>query len=160
MVMLPKIIVILIFLLIILGGRRTFIFSNRYIFSGLILLAVLGLIFSDSIYNAVNRKVMTYVGAPANLPFISEKWKRTGLKNPDDNTRDRMVPGLMMHRKLLGKSKEAIFQMLGRPENTHNFPEWNMEYYLGHSLYSSNTRWLVISLNENDEVTDYTVQEK
>ncbi len=158
--LLPKIIVIVIFLLLILARPK--FFFNRYIFAGFLFLTVLGVVFSDSIYFALNRKMMTYVAAPGSndLPFISEKWKSTGIKNPDDNTRDRMITELTRHRKLLGKSKEEIIQMLGEPEAAHDFPQWNMEYYLGPSLYGSGTRWLVISLNDKDEVTDYTIQGK
>ncbi len=103
---------------------------------------------------------MTYVGAPTNLPFISEKWKSTGLRNPNDNTRDRMMQQLMMHNKLIGYKRAGIINMLGNPDTTRNFPDWDMEYYLGPSQYSSGTRWLVMSYNDKDEVTDYTIQVK
>ncbi len=155
---LPKIIVIGIFLLLILARPR-FFFFNRLMFAGLILFLVLGIIFSDSIYYAVNRKVATYVQAPGanNLPFISEKWKSAGLKNPNDNTRDRMIQELTMRNRLMGYKKAGIINMLGEPEGTHNFPGWSMEYYLGPSQYGSGTRWLVLSFDNNDEVSDYSV---
>lgn len=159
--LLPKIIVIVIFLLLILVRPRVFFF-NKFVFAGLLLFLVLGVIFSDSIYYAVNRKVSTFVQAPGsnNLPFISEKWKSAGLKNPADNTRDRMVPELLMRNRLMGNKKAGIINMLGEPEGTHNFPEWDMEYYLGPSQYGNGTRWLVISFNNKDEVSDYTVNGK
>ncbi len=105
---------------------------------------------------------MNYVGAPGSndLPFISEKWKNAGLRNPADNTRDRMMPQLMMRKKLLGYNRAGILSMLGNPDSTRNFPEWDMEYYLGPSQYSSGTRWLVIAFNDKDEVSDYTIQGK
>ncbi len=158
---LPKIIVIAVLLLVLLAGRRmSFFLNNKYIFAVIVVLGVLGVIFSDSIYSALNGKVMTYVQAPGSddLPFIPERWKNTGLKNPDDNTRDRMISDLTMHKRFVGNNKTGIIDMLGEPEGTHNFPEWDMEYYLGPSHYGSGARWLVFKFDAKDEVTDFTIQ--
>lgn len=125
------------------------------------IIITLGMIFSDSLYRAISRKVMTYVQAPGsmNLPFIPEKWKNADIRNPDDNTRNRMCADLLMHHKLNGKSRDEILDLLGEPDETNKFPDWDMKYYLGPSPESGTAdyEWLVIKFNGKGVVGEYNI---
>lgn len=160
--LLPKFVVIAVFLLIIAAYflRRTQ-FGNRYLWIGIMVIITLGVIFSDSLYRAVSRKVMNYVQAPmsTNLPFIPEKWKNANSSNPNDNTRNRMSADLLMHHRLYGKNRKDILDLLGEPDKTNKFPNWEMKYSLGPSPESGNPDidWLVIKFDEKGVVGEYHI---
>lgn len=158
MIVLPKLLVIIIFLLILYTGRG-FLFQNKYVLIGMIIIAGLGIYFSDSLYQLVTKRVMTYVQSPeANrLPFISEKWKNTDPHNLYDDLRQRMIRDLLYNHKLLGQSKDEIISLLGESDSTNAFHDWDFKYYLGPEFRNSTPEWLLINFDENNIVIQYDI---
>jgi hypothetical protein len=162
---LPKILVVFVFLLIVFVFLfRSARFRNKYMMIGLIIVLILGAIFSDPIYQIIKNRVMNYVQSPDadRLPFISERWKNANSRNLKDNTSQRMSTDLLMNHKLTGYSRNDIVNLLGEPDSTHNFPEWDMEYYLGTSRRRNTwgSDWLVIKFDEKNLVIDYAISKK
>lgn len=159
--LIPKILVIAVILLLVFTGTRRWFLFNKYVVTGLIILITLAVIFSDSLYHLFTKRVLQYVQSPQQMemPFISEKWKDAGSQNPGDNTRQSMSTDLMIHHKLLKKSRSDVINLLGDPGSPKNFTDWDMEYYLGPSqqVGSQGSEWLVIKFDKNDLVEDYTI---
>jgi hypothetical protein len=156
--MIPKFLVILVFILILYTGRGIF-FQNKYILIGLMIIAGLGIYFSDSLYQLVTKKVMTYVQSPeANrLPFISQRWKNVNPHNLSDNTRQKMMYDLLYKHKLFGLSRDEINELLGKSDSTNAFPDWDLKYNLGPVPGTTSPEWLVIKFDENNVVNQFNI---
>lgn len=156
--LLPKFLLILIVLLILVIGSRYFL-RNKFILAVFLIAAVLGILFSDTIYQAFNGKIMSYVQSPQGnrMPFISERWKNADSNNPADNTRQRMSGDLINKYKLLGKTRTEIINLLGESDSTNAFRDWDLKYYLGSESGTAHPQWLVIKFNENDSVDDFNI---
>ena len=92
------------------------------------------------------------------VPFSSEQWKARPL---DDGTRWptrlRMADDLIARRILQGQPRHKVVQLLGPPDDTPYFADWNLVYRLGpeRGLFSIDSEWLVIRLDTSGAVSEY-----
>ena len=91
--------------------------------------------------------------------FDSAKWQDKARINLDDPIRIRMIDDLLKKYSFQGMSREEVANILGEPDKTEYFKEWDMVYWLGpeRSLISIDSEWFVLRLNEKKEVTEYRI---
>lgn len=93
------------------------------------------------------------------IPFNSVSWQNASKINSDNPIRLQMVDDLLTHYKLFGKTREELILMLGEPDNTAYFKEYDMVYWLGpeRNWMSVDSEWLAIRLNAQKQVSDYQI---
>lgn len=86
------------------------------------------------------------------MPFDSAKWK-AGNEN---DIRIRMVDSLLRKNELNGKTRAEILALLGEPDNTGYFRDYDLVYRLGaeRGFISIDSEWLVFRLDTNDMVKE------
>ena len=86
------------------------------------------------------------------LPFDSAEWK-AGQEN---DIRIRMVDSLLRNYELRGKTRAEILALLGEPDNTGYFREYDLVYRLGaeRGFISIDSEWLVFRLDTNDTIKE------
>ncbi len=91
--------------------------------------------------------------------FDSAQWKEAPARSPTPAIRIRMIDDLLSAHKLEGKSRAEIVSLLGEPDDNPGLLEWDMVYCLGpeRSWISMDAEWLVLRLNEQQQVTEYKV---
>lgn len=89
------------------------------------------------------------------LPFDAAEWK-AGQEN---DIRIRMVDSLLHNYELRGKTRAEILALLGKPDNTGYFREYDLVYRLGaeRGFISIDSEWLVFRLDTNDTVKECTI---
>ncbi len=89
---------------------------------------------------------------PSQIPFDSQKWK--SAISEKNNTRYRMHKDLIKNYKLIGKTKDEIFELLGSQNETLHLQDWDLCYWMGPepSLISIDSIWLVMKLKNNKVV--------
>ena len=77
----------------------------------------------------------------------------------DNGIRIRMVDDLLTRHQLQGMTHEKIVELLGNPEDTPYFRDWDLVYWLGpeRSFFSIDSEWLVIRLDPQGRVAEYRV---
>lgn len=98
--------------------------------------------------------ILLLFGRPALEPifrvdFNSTKWKQAEQK--DESIRIRMVDDLLSQHNLTGKSRSEIDSLLGTPEKTNYFQDYDYVYWLGpqRGLIPIDSEWLVIKFKNN-----------
>lgn len=115
---------------------------------GLIGLGVLTYILLVS-YLIFAPKMQSYVNQ---TPFDSKKWQ---AKSVDQNTiKQKMVNDLLSKYQLIGMTKPDIDKLLGIPQQTGYFKDYDYVYWLGpeRSAFGIDSEWLGIKF-EKDVVT-------
>jgi hypothetical protein len=95
-------------------------------------------------------------GPPANaLAFDAARWQAAPRSDwSHDAVRLRMVDDFLATQRPLGKSRDAIVALLGEPDDTEYFAEFDMVYRLGPERgLGVDSEWLVFKLT-NGTVTD------
>ena len=89
------------------------------------------------------------------LPFDSAKWKAGN----EDEIRIRMVDSLLRKYEFTGKSRAEVVGILGEPDKTGYFCDYDMVYRLGieRGFISIDREWLVLKLDTNSAVTEYRI---
>ena len=88
--------------------------------------------------------------------FNSTAWRAHsmdhGLEWP---TRLRMIDDLMRQNLLDGKSREEVVGVLGPPDRTAKFRDWDLVYDLGpeRSFIRIDSEWLLLRMDTNGRVT-------
>ena len=85
-------------------------------------------------------------------PFDSKKWQ---AKSVDQNTiKQKMVNDLLSKYQLIGMTKPDINKLLGIPQQTGYFKDYDYVYWLGpeRSAFGIDSEWLGIKF-EKDVVT-------
>jgi len=78
-------------------------------------------------------------------------------------TRDRMVADLLKHYPLAEMKRADVVNLLGEPDFTKRepFKDWDMIYWLGPdnrgAFGSLDSKWLVLRLGSNGEITESKV---
>jgi hypothetical protein len=111
--------------------------------------------------------VMTYLVAQPRvasywhrIPFESHAWKS---RSADDGvmwpTRLRMAVHLIGGRVLDGLPRRDVVALLGDPDETAKWRDWDLVYYRGpeRGLFSIDSEWLVIRLGPTGIVSDYRI---
>jgi len=88
--------------------------------------------------------------------FDSAKWQDKGLVKSANPIRIRMVDDLLKQYSFSGMSREEVTEILGEPDKTAYFREWDMVYWLGpeRSIMSIDSEWLVLRLDAERKVTE------
>jgi hypothetical protein len=93
------------------------------------------------------------------LVFDAKVWRDKSADAGDDwPTRLRMVDSLMDRRLLDGRTRREVVELLGRPEETSKWRDWDLVYHLGperKGLFRIDSEWLVIRLDSNRNVESY-----
>lgn len=89
------------------------------------------------------------------LPFDSNIWK----KGNENEIRIRMVDDLLYHHKLDGMTRSEVVSLIGEPDVTDYFKEYDMVYRLGmeRGFISIDSEWLVFRLNATDVVIEHNI---
>jgi hypothetical protein len=91
------------------------------------------------------------------VKFESTAWKAGtadhGIMWP---TRLRMVDDLMRRRLLDGRTRETVERLLGSPDLTDKFRNWDMVYHLGpeRGFFRIDSEWLVLRLDRSGKVVE------
>lgn len=81
--------------------------------------------------------------------FNSKEWKsHLNDRNP---LKINMVDDLLKSQNLIGKSRDEIIELLGKPEQVAYFNDYEFVYWLGpeRSLMSIDSEWLGIKFEDN-----------
>lgn len=99
---------------------------------------------------------LRFSGKISGEKFDPYKWKNANL-NIEDNMSLRwdMMNSLRNNYKLIGMSKNQIFNLLGKPDSDFS-TEKKFTYYLGYSKIGINTGSLIIKF-ENERVIEIDV---
>jgi hypothetical protein len=93
----------------------------------------------------------------AREPFDSAAWQdRDQIENA---ARIRMVDHLLDHHDLGSKTRGEIVALLGDPDRTEYFRDWDMVYWLGpeRSFFSIDSEWLVFRLDPDSRVVEHRI---
>jgi hypothetical protein len=91
------------------------------------------------------------------VPFDSARWQDRTLVKAPDPIRTRMVDDLLAEHAFSGVPREAVVRLLGEPDQTEYFRDWDMVYWLGpeRGFISIDSEWLVFRLGDRQHVTEY-----
>jgi YD repeat-containing protein len=90
------------------------------------------------------------------IPFDPLAWQDRRKASSREAVRIRMVNNLLSRYELKGLSREEVVRLLGEPDDTASFREWDMVYWLGpeRGFISIDSEWLVLRLDEQGRVTE------
>lgn len=93
--------------------------------------------------------------------FESLAWKEAQERSGKPYVRLEMADDLIASQSLLSKTKDEVIALLGEPEKSGYFKEYDLVYWLGperNSFISIDSEWLVIKLDERGRVKDYLLK--
>ena len=107
-----------------------------------------GAIFGDSILEWWQRE-----------RFAAVEWQSEGSRT--DGVRIRMVDDLLRRHRFGGMSREQVTAMVGEPDKTNYFSDWDMVYWLGpeRGFMGIDSEWLVFRLDGEEKVSEYQIVE-
>jgi hypothetical protein len=87
--------------------------------------------------------------------FSSAEWKSPAA----DGVRLSMLDPLLWTHRLRGMSREQVLALLGPPDPTGYFREWDYVYWLGdeRGLFRIDSEWLVLRFGKDDRVSEWAV---
>lgn len=87
--------------------------------------------------------------------FDSQVWKQGN----QDEVRIRMVDCLLRRYNLIGKSRSEVVELIGEPDNTLYFREYDMVSRLGNErgFIGIDSEWLVLRLDTGQVVTEFRI---
>jgi len=90
--------------------------------------------------------------------FDAVAW-RANVHSFTNAVRIRMVDDLLHHYRFRGMTREEVTGIVGEPDNTEYFKEWDLVYRLGpeRGFISIDSEWLVFRLDGQKKVTDYRI---
>ena len=90
------------------------------------------------------------------LQFSSSAWKAAKPEMTWESLRLKMVDDLMENHLSRNQSKESVIALIGKPDDTEYFRDYDMVYYLGRerNALGMDSEWLVFKVN-NDIVKSY-----
>jgi hypothetical protein len=90
------------------------------------------------------------------MPFDSGVWKANPSECSHASVRLRMVDDLLRTEHLQGRSREEVVDLLGEPDDTEYFRDYDMVYRLGleRGWICIDSEWLVLATDENDRVRE------
>lgn len=124
--------------------------------AGMALWMVAGWIFLGGFERGKNRSVAfdpvawRIHGGPISSPV--------GIKR-EDTVRVWMVDDLLRRYQFKGMTREEVVRLLGEPNTTSYFKNWDMVYWLGYQrgFMGLDYEWLVLRLDEGQKVTEYKI---
>jgi hypothetical protein len=90
-------------------------------------------------------------------PFDAVAWKSEEALTND--VRIRMVDDLLLRRSFRGMTREQVAAIIGVPDKTEYFKEWDLVYWLGpeRGFIGIDSEWLVFRLDRQQKVTDLRI---
>lgn len=87
--------------------------------------------------------------------FDSETWKQGN----QDEVRIRMIDSLLHLHNLTGMTQDQVVNLLGDPDNTSYFREYDMVYRLGNErgFISIDSEWLVLKYDSDKVITEHRI---
>jgi len=124
------------------------IVSGPVILVGGQMLLVLGGVAADAAQERLHR-----------LTFDPVQWQDRSLVESHDPIRIRMVDDLLDRYDFGGMTRDEAIGVLGEPDRTPYFREWDMVYWLGpeRGFMSIDSEWLVLRLDRDGRVCDYRI---
>ena len=91
--------------------------------------------------------------------FDSSAWQDSARVLSQDPVRIRMVDDLRERHRLDKMTRAEVIALLGEPDKTPYFREWDMVYWLGpeRGLMGIDSAWLVLRLDEHQQVVEHRV---
>lgn len=91
--------------------------------------------------------------------FNSAAWQDSARVFSQDPVRMRMIEDLLKRQKLSGMTRAQTVAILGEPDETPYFREWDMVYWLDpeSGLIGLDSEWLLLRLDELQYVKEHTV---
>lgn len=91
--------------------------------------------------------------------FDSQRWIQNDRSDFMWPTRLTMVDDLLAHQPLTGISRDSVEALLGPPDSTPYWKDWDLVYRLGpeRGLIRLDSEWLVLRLDANGRVTEYSI---
>jgi hypothetical protein len=88
--------------------------------------------------------------------FERDKWREADMHA---KIRGPLADNLIANCKMLGMNREHIVQMLGKPEKTNYFRDYDLVYVLGpeRGFISIDYEWLVFKLGTDGRVAQYRI---
>jgi len=98
-------------------------------------------------------------GSPDAIPFDKARWTDRELIGQEPYVRLQMIDSLLAERPLQGRSRAQVVELLGEPDKTDYFADYDLVYWLGieRGFIGIDSEWLGIKLNEQDKVVDYKI---
>ena len=105
-----------------------------------------GFIFGDSILEWWHRE-----------RFDAVAWRSGGSRT--DAVRIRMVDDLLRRHRFGGMTREQVTAIVGEPDRTNYFSDWDMVYGLGpeRGFVGVDSEWLVFRLDGEKRVSEYEI---
>jgi hypothetical protein len=99
--------------------------------------------------------ILEYLGRRS---FDPVAWKGASHSS-DDPVRIRMVDDLLQRHQFRGMTREQVTALIGEPDDTPYFKDWDMVYWLGpeRGFMSIDSEWLVFRLGDQKTVKDFRV---
>ena len=90
-------------------------------------------------------------------PFDATAWQ--GEKTMTNDIRIRMMDDLLRRHSFRGMTREQVTAIVGKPDKTEYFKEWDLVYWLGpeRGFISIDSEWLVLRLDSQKKVTDLRI---
>src|SRR5262245_45783376 len=108
--------------------------------------------------------VVARVGGPPSvnfhpIAFDATTWKASPSEFSHNSIRLRMVDDFLERESPIGKSREKIVALLGEPDDTPYFRNYDMVYRLGQERhpFGIDSEWLVFRLDKQALVTEATL---
>lgn len=91
--------------------------------------------------------------------FDPEAWQANRHRPLTGPPRIDMIDDLLERHELVGRPRATVVALLGEPEETDYFREYDMVYWLGpeRGLISIDSEWLVLRLSGDGRVTERRV---
>lgn len=91
--------------------------------------------------------------------FDSATWQDSVLVFSREPIRIRMVDDLLERHQLTGMGRAEVVAILGEPDRTPYFREWDMIYWLGpeRGLLGIDSEWLVLRVDERHRVVEHRI---
>ncbi len=95
------------------------------------------------------------------IPFDAQAW-RSPEREPRDifwPPRLRMVDDLLRRHRLDGMTRQQVVALIGEPDQTGYFSNWDMVYWLGPERggFRIDSEWLVLRLDSQQKVTEHRI---
>lgn len=89
------------------------------------------------------------------IPFDSASWIASQPEFSLDSLRLRMIDDLLATHNLVGMHRDEIVALIGEPDDTEYFREYEMVYYLGQERHplGIDSEWLAIDLDTSSTST-------
>ena len=94
------------------------------------------------------------------IKFDSQGWRdRAADSDPSWPTRLRMIDDLLAAKRLDGVARDRIESLLGTPDKTDKWKDWDLVYWLGpeRGFVRIDSEWLVIRFGSDGRVATYRV---